>query len=187
MVTPVRGPSALLVIDVQCALFGAKPPPLEADAVIRKINDLTARARKAVVPVYFIQHDGNEEDGVVPLTPGWQLWPDLQTDPQDRFLRKTTCDAFFETALESQLRSSGIENVVIAGYATEFCIDSTVRNATSKGFRVFVAADAHTTNDNQVLKADKIRELHNWVWAHCTAEPPITVAKVSEIQFNGQE
>jgi nicotinamidase-related amidase len=121
------------------------------------------------------------------MTPGWQLRPDLQTAPQDRFLRKTTCDAFFQTALETQLRSSGVQNLVIAGYATEFCIDSTVRNASSKGFGVFVAADAHTTNDNPVLKASLIREHHNWAWVHCTAKPPIRVAKAADLRFSARE
>ena len=49
--------TALLVIDVQCGLFDDSPRPFEADAVIDRINALTAQARTAGVPVVFIQHE----------------------------------------------------------------------------------------------------------------------------------
>lgn len=49
--------SALLIIDVQRGLFDEQPRPFEADLVIERINALTAKARRANVPVVFIQHE----------------------------------------------------------------------------------------------------------------------------------
>ncbi|WP_439859283.1 hypothetical protein [Pseudomonas sp. MBLB4136] len=42
---------ALLSVDVQAGLFLADPLPLQAEAVLERINDLAGRARAAAVPV----------------------------------------------------------------------------------------------------------------------------------------
>ena len=49
--------SALLVIDVQHALFHTNHAPADADGVIERINALSRRARALNVPVIFIQHE----------------------------------------------------------------------------------------------------------------------------------
>jgi nicotinamidase-related amidase len=49
--------AAVLVIDVQRALFDAAPRPFEADAVVDRINVVTQRARESGVPMIFIQHE----------------------------------------------------------------------------------------------------------------------------------
>jgi nicotinamidase-related amidase len=176
--------TAVLVIDVQTGLFCAKPPPFEAEAVVARINAVTAKARQARAPVIFIQHDGEpSEPDLVPFSEGWKLHPELQVRPGELVIRKTTCDAFYDTALESELRSRGITTLLLMGFATDFCIDSTLRCAASKDFGVIVVADAHTTADNPVLKADLVREYHNWVWANCLSKKGVTVLTASEVRF----
>ena len=175
---------AVLVIDVQQGLFNTDPPPYRASEVLQSINELTTKARKAGVPVIMVQHDGNIEDGVEPFSPGWQLHSDLLQTNEDWRLRKTTCDAFFETELENRLRGQGIRRLVLAGYATDFCIDSTLRNAVSKGFEVVIAADAHTTHDSSVLAAKQVCAHHNWAWANCTTKHPVSVLRVAQIIFS---
>jgi nicotinamidase-related amidase len=175
---------AVLVIDVQRGLFCTKPPPFEAEAVVRRINAVIAKARAAGAPVIFIQHDrkpGGED--VVPFTEGWKLHPELQVQPDDLVIRKTTCDAFYGTLLEAALRSRSITTVVLMGYATDFCIDTTLRSAASKDFRVIVIADAHTTSDNPVLKPDVVRQHHNWAWANAITRKGVAVLKAAEVSF----
>jgi nicotinamidase-related amidase len=149
---------AVLIIDVQVGLFCADPPPFEAEDVIRRINSVTTKARAAHVPVLFCQHDGPAQgDWLVPFSKGWELHPQLHRAAGEIVVRKTTGDAFYGTTLESTLRSLGIESLLLTGFATDFCIDATLRNAGSKDFEVFVVADAHTTNDTDALKAALIR------------------------------
>ena len=77
--------SAVLVIDVQRGLFDPEPRPYEADAVVGRINTLTARAREAGVPVVFIQHEG--KGGYLEYgTQDWQLEQRLLTVPGDSFV-----------------------------------------------------------------------------------------------------
>jgi nicotinamidase-related amidase len=176
--------AAVLVIDVQVGLFCAKPPPLEAEAVIARINAVTAKARQAGAPVIFIQHDGGPSDpDVAPFTDGWKLHPDLQVRPGDLTLRKTTCDAFYGTTLETEFRARGITTLVLMGFATDFCIDTTLRAAASKDFAVIVVADAHTTADNPVLKAEQVRQHHNWAWANCITSKGVTLLEANEVRF----
>jgi nicotinamidase-related amidase len=177
--------AAVLVVDVQTGIFGADPPPLEAEAVVARINAVMSKARQAGVPVLFMQHDGEPGgEDVVPFTNGWKLHPDLDVRPTDPVIRKTTCDAFYGTSLESELRSRGITTLLLTGYATEFCVDSTLRSAASKGFDVLVVADAHTTSDNPVLKAETVRQQHNWIWANYISQVRIRVLKAAELHFS---
>jgi len=176
--------TAVLVIDVQAGLFRTEPAAFEAEAVIARINEVTAKARDAGEPVIFIQHDGESNgDYVVPFTEGWKLHPDLVVRPGEPVIRKTTCDAFYGTSLESELRSRGITTLLLMGYATDFCVDTTLRNAVSKDFGIIVVADAHTTTDNPVLTADLVRQHHNWAWANSITKRGVTVLRAAEVSF----
>ena len=176
--------TAVLVIDVQQGLFCTGPMPFEAETVVARIKGLVARARAAGAAVIFVQHDGEPGgEDVVPFTEGWKLHPELQVQPGDLVIRKTTCDAFYGTPLESELRSRSISTVMLMGYATDFCVDATLRSAASKDFAVIVVADAHTTTDNPVLRADQVRQHHNWAWANAITSKGVTVLTAEEVSF----
>jgi len=176
--------TAVLVIDVQRGLFCSKQPPFEAEAVVARINAVTEKARQAGAPVIFIQHDGEPGgEDVVPFTEGWQLHPKLEVRPGELVIRKTTCDAFYGTPLEAELRSRGITTLLLTGYATDFCVDATLRSAASKDLGVIVVADAHTTSDNPVLKAELVRRHHNWAWANSITRTGVTVLQANEVCF----
>jgi nicotinamidase-related amidase len=176
--------TAVLVIDVQAGLFRAKPPPFEAEDVVARISAVTAQARKAGALVIFIQHDGEPGgENVVPFTEGWALHPDLEVRSGELVIRKTTCDAFYGTALEAELRARGITTLLLTGYATDFCVDATLRSAVSKDFAVIVVADAHTTFANPVVSPEVVRQHHNWAWANSISKKRVRVLKASEVGF----
>ncbi|WP_163831093.1 cysteine hydrolase family protein [Spartinivicinus ruber] len=152
--------SALLVIDVQRVLFESNPPPFAVDSVISNINLLAEQARSLGVPVIFIQHE--QEDSIITYgSEGWQLQSDLVVHDTDVLVRKTTPDSFLRTELDSILKSYSITDLVICGYATEFCVDTTVRRAAALGYSIQLVADAHTTHDKEHATAEKIRLHHN--------------------------
>ena len=176
--------AAVLVIDVQAGLFCGEAAAFEADAVIARINEVTSKARAAGAPVIFMQHDGEPGgEDVVPFTEGWKLHPKLEVRAGELVIRKTTCDAFYGTALEAELRSRGITTLVLMGYATDFCVDATLRSAASKDFEVVVVANAHTTSDNPVLTAEQVRAHHNWAWANALTKRGVTVLRAAEVGF----
>ncbi|MGV8967243.1 MAG: cysteine hydrolase family protein [Cellulomonas sp.] len=55
---------------------------------------------------------------------------------------KRGLDAFGSTNLDFILRSKGIETVVLAGFLTNCCVESTMRSAYEKGFEVITLTDA---------------------------------------------
>lgn len=149
---------ALLVIDVQRGLF--EPGPHEAYAVIERINALAERARAAGVPVVYIRHE-TRSGALAHGTDGWRLAHGLQAHDSDHFVRKTTPDSFLRTDLADLLAGWGTEQVVICGYASEFCVDTTTRRAAALGFPVVLVSDAHTTHDKPHMSAAQIRAHHN--------------------------
>jgi nicotinamidase-related amidase len=152
--------TALLVIDVQRGLFDASPRPHEADAVVERINKLAERARAANVPVVFIQHEspsGLLEHG----SESWLLERNLGVADSDTVVRKTTPDSFLRTTLGELLAQWKTDQLVICGYASEFCVDTTTRRAAALGYPVVLVADAHTTHDKDHASASQIRAHHN--------------------------
>lgn len=174
---------ALLIIDVQRGLFDREPRPFEADAVVERINGLGARARAAGVPVVFVQHE-RAEGLLAHGSESWQLQAGLVTAPGDHVVRKRTPDSFLGTELQALLKAQGIEQLVICGYASEFCIDTTTRRAAALGYPVLLVADAHTTVDKAHATAAQIRAHHNATLPEVTSFGPQILALDSRaLQF----
>lgn len=175
--------SALLIIDVQHDLFEGSRRPFEADAVIERINTLTARARAAGAPVVFIQH----EEAASPLeygSPGWQLQHGLQVEDSDTRLRKKTSDSFLRTELGELLSAWHVDHLVICGYASEFCVDTTVRSAAAHGYPVTLVADAHTTQDKPHASGLQIRIHENATLQNVDSfGPKVTAVATAEVSF----
>lgn len=150
--------SALLVIDVQKGLF--TPPLADAEATIARINTLSAAARQAGVPVIFIQHQ-TPDDELAHGSDAWQIEPGLQVKAGDHRVEKTTPDSFLRTGLGPLLIANGISHLVVCGYSTEFCVDTTTRRADALGYPVTLAADAHTSHDKAHASGLQIRAHHN--------------------------
>jgi nicotinamidase-related amidase len=152
--------TALLIIDMQQGLCEGEGRAWQSDMVIARINQVAARLRAAGAPVVFIQHEstaGYLEHG----TREWQLADGLQVQPGDLRVRKKTPDAFLNTDLEALLKARGVEDVIVCGMHTEFCVDTTTRRALALGYPVTLVADAHTSAGNEVLGAPQVIAHHN--------------------------
>jgi nicotinamidase-related amidase len=154
---------ALMIIDVQQAMFGAEEP-FRGDTVVTTIADLIARARAAKVPVFFVQHDGGPGDAFDKNSPGFAFHPAVAPKPGDPVTIKRRNSGFYDTDLDAKLKAADIDALVICGMQTEYCVDATVRSAFERGYRVTVAADAHTTFDSDILPAATIIAHTEHIW-----------------------
>ncbi len=154
---------ALLVVDTQAGVVDwSQPTSAGSDEVLRHINELLAKARAAGATVIYIQHDGEEEGGrLYPGSPGWEIHPAIAPTHGETVIRKRACDSFYETSLQDELKTRGIEHLVIAGCRTQFCIDTVCRSAVGRGYDVTLAKDAHMTVDTETLTATQIIAHHN--------------------------
>lgn len=178
--------TALMLIDLQHALIDVDPRPDDADAVIARVNTLAARTRAAGVPVLWVQHERATPGHVLQHgSPGWALAHGLQTGADDVFFRKSTPDSFLRTGLAEWLAARGIDHVVIGGYASEFCIDTSTRRAASLGLAVTLAADAHTTHDKPHASAGLIRAHHTATLTSLTSfDRPINALPAARIIYS---
>jgi len=172
---------ALLIIDMQNESFQPAYPAYDSEAVVKKINTLSAQFRQKRYPVLFIQHDGSKEGCYIPSTEGWELLPSLNTAPGDVIISKTANDSFYRTVLKEELARLGADELVITGTATDFCVDSTVKSALINDFNVTVIADAHTTTDRPGLKAKQVIDHYNWLWKETT---PTHHGRIAVIGFD---
>jgi nicotinamidase-related amidase len=167
--------NALLIIDYQQAVFLGQPACHRSREVAAVLRTAAVRARALTWPVIFVRHEapGTSWDRAAP---GWQFGDAIKPGPGDEIVDKTSCDAFRGTDLQQLLYRRGIEGLYIGGYATEFCVDTTVRSAAAREYRTTVLADAHTTRDRPHLQAPAIIEHHNWIWSRIyNPGNPITV------------
>lgn len=165
--------TALLIIDVQNALCFGKYAAFESERVIRNINLVAAKFRRAGKPVVLIQHEGTGgplEHG----THGWQIAAGLEVDEGDHVVAKTATDSFHNTTLHALLDKLGVKTLTICGLQSEFCVDTTTRRAMGLGYPVTLVADGHSTQGNSVLTAAQISAHHNETLANITSFGPRT-------------
>ena len=166
---------------MQVGSFSSKDLRYDADAIIARINKLASHFRYYAYPVIFIQHDGTLNGDFIPNSPEWQILHELDKNMEDMVIAKRLNDCFFSD-LEQMLKDNAINELYITGCATDFCVDSTIRSAHTKGFEVHVVKDGHTTADRPGIKAVSVIDHHNWIWQNMIPNTKgIQVSNTSEI------
>lgn len=174
---------AVLVIDVQQGLCVGEGAAHDCPGTIERINTVTAKARAGGAPVVFIQHEsamGYLEYG----SKDWQLADGLVAQPADLRVRKTTPDAFLRTDLQATLDRLGVNELVVCGMHTEFCVDTTTRRALALGYPVWLVADAHTSAGNAAIHAEQVIAHHNVTLTNISSfGPRVRTVSSSAIRF----
>ncbi len=166
-----------------------------AAGTIQQIAKVLETARGAGMPVIFLQN-GWDPDYVEAGGPGSPNWhksnalktmrarPELQgkllarggwdydlveamaPQPGDIRLHKPRYSAFFNSALDSVLRSRGIRNLVFVGIATNVCVESTLRDGFHlEYFGVLLEDATHHLGPDFVREASlyNVEKFFGWV------------------------
>ena len=171
---------ALIIVDMQVGLLNGKPK-YDLRGVIERINRLAATVRERSGVVIYLQHCTGSEDDFVPGTPGWALLPELNRAAADIVIGKTLNDPFVGTDLAARLKEIAPDRIIITGWATDLCVDATVRSAVSNHYNVVVVTDAHTLNDRPHLDAASVIRHHNWIWSHLITQRSVRLARTDEL------
>ncbi len=145
---------------------GGKAYPLVKDVVqkvgtISNIKRVLEGSRKNGIKVFYAGMGYTDEDyknwkylsGIHKVmydnrmfekgTWGADWHPDLKAQPGDTIVAPhKNLDSFSTTDLDSQLRQNGITDVVVCGMSATLCVESTIRSAMEKGYRVTAVKDA---------------------------------------------
>jgi ureidoacrylate peracid hydrolase len=156
--------TALLVIDMQNFYVGEIPSVL---AIIPNINRMAKRMRELGGLVVWVgmsagkdgrsdwriyhehfftpERGANHRDQLSPGHPGHEFHADLQIDPHDTIVYKSRFSPFIAGAsnIQDVLKARGIENLVVAGTATNMCCESAARDAMMLDYKVVMVADAN--------------------------------------------
>ena len=145
--------TALLLIDVQTGVNvlehwgGATGRRNNPDAEDR-MRDLLGAFRAADLPVAFTRHDSREAASPLKLSlPTGAQIDGLEPRDGDIVVVKDVNSGFVGTSLEIELRRSGIRRLVVIGFFTNFCVETTVRMAGNLGFDVYLVEDACATTN----------------------------------------
>lgn len=150
--------TALVIIDVQMAMFMEKVQPYHGEETVSNICSLLKKAREKQIPVVFIQHNDEE---MPKGSPQWQLHTALVPLENEYHAYKQTRDSFFETELDSILKSLSVDTLIFCGLQTEYCVNATCGRAYTLGYQALLASDGHTTFDSSVLSAEQMIKHHN--------------------------
>jgi nicotinamidase-related amidase len=153
--------SALILIDIQntyrrglMQLTNVEPAILEAQKLLKK-------ARELKIPVIHIQHDAGvgtpyditSEIGAIAL--------EVAPIEGEKVITKNYPNAFVQTTLDAELKALGIKNIVLAGFMTHMCVNSTAHGGFNLGYAPTIVASATATRplmsaNGKVLTAEEV-------------------------------
>lgn len=189
-IAPAR--TAVLVIDVQVdfasfeGALGAYVDMAAVQPAVTAAERLVEAARRAEVPVVFVglfttpetdspswkermRRRGGDPDNESALCREGEVGSDFYGPkplPDELVVKKTRYSGFVGTNLDARLNALGVDTLVVAGLTTECCVDSTVRDAFSLDYHVFVAADACAAYEADIHAASlKVMELNSAILA----------------------
>jgi nicotinamidase-related amidase len=144
---PYNEKRALLVIDVQNEYFTGKLPVSYPAGSLTNVLSAMDAARAKPLPIVVIQHASPQPDAAVfrKGSQEWALHPEVASRLHDVLIHKSLPGSFSGTELETWLRQRGVETVVITGYMTQMCCDTTARQAMHLGFGVEFLSDGTGT------------------------------------------
>lgn len=169
--------TALLVIDVQNIYTDKSSEMYSKDSTrtVERINNIIKAFKDAEEPVFLVRHvhkrdgsdlgrmfdfgdepeeDFNFKDGESEV----EFDPRLQRPVDAIELTKTRYSAFVGTSLKKLLADRGIERVVVCGFMTNFCCESTARQAHDLDFHVDFVVDATGTPGTENLSERDLRK-----------------------------
>jgi ureidoacrylate peracid hydrolase len=160
--------TALLVIDMQKGFCDPDSRMEKAGigtanqrAIVPDVLRLIDTARDIGLPILFSQQIHYPEDVTrkrrrIPSHIDKQNWaPCLRgtwevdfideiadaIQPEDLIVEKHRASVFFETTLDTKLRMLGIEQILISGCNTDFCVETTIRDGYYRDLDVIVLRD----------------------------------------------
>ncbi len=182
MITKFDKNYCLLLIDVQVGVdvlshWGGPTGRRNNHDAETKMLKLLAAWRKANLQVAFTRHDSREAASPLKFSlPTGAQKPGFEPNELDIVVEKDVNSGFIGTSLEVQLRRAKISRLIIVGFFTNFCVETTTRMAGNLGFDTYLVDDCCSTSnrvgpdgidrDPELVHAMTVANLHG---EFCTA------------------
>ena len=144
----IAAKTAVVLIDYQNEYRSGPLALPDEPSASKAARQLRAWADQAGIAVIHVLHRAPataaifapDSSGAVPIA-------GMAPAKGETIIHKHLPSAFTGTGLAEALQLGGIETLLIAGYMTHNCVDSTAREAFHRGYRIGVVADASATRD----------------------------------------
>jgi len=137
--------AALIMIDCQntyrrglMQLDGVENAIVEAKRLLEKARDLK-------IPVIHIQHDGGAGSPYDVRAEIGMISSEVAPITGEAIITKNYPNSFIQTELDAQLKALGVTNIVLAGFMTHMCINSTAHGGFNLGYAPTIVASATAT------------------------------------------
>lgn len=148
--------SALVMVDLQntyreglMRLSGVEPAIVEA-------RGLLLRARAAGIPIFHIQHDAGPGSPYDVTAAIGRISDEVAPEGAEPVITKNFPSSFVGTDLQARLEKAGVKNLIVAGFMTHMCVNSTARGAFSLGFAPTVVAATTATRELPGLDGETV-------------------------------
>lgn len=139
--------SALVMIDLQNTYREGVMKLADVEPAIIEAQKLLTRARAAGIPIFHVQHDAGAGSPYDLSDRIGAISDEVAPEDGEPVIVKTYPNAFIGTDLEQKLAAAGAKDVILAGFMTHMCINSTARGAFNLGYRPTIVAAATATRD----------------------------------------
>ncbi len=142
---PSLADSTLIMIDCQNTYTRGV---MELDGVQDALDEaakLLERARSAGIPIVHIEHDDGEGSLYDIRADIGQIVDRVAPQGDETVIVKNFPNSFVQTDLDDRLKAAGASNLVLAGFMTHMCVNSTARGAFNLGYAPTVVASATAT------------------------------------------
>ena len=148
--------SALIMVDLQNTYTRGVMALEGVEAAVDQAAILLARFRDAGRPVIHIVHDAgagspydlNDEIG--------QIIAAVAPQNGEPVIAKNYPSSFEKTNLDTQLKALGVNDIVLAGFMTHMCINSTARAAFNLGYSPTIVASTTATRALPVVGGGEV-------------------------------
>jgi len=139
--------SALIMVDLQNTYREGVMRLQGVEDALVKARHVLDRARELGRPVIHIRHDAGVGSPYDVTAPIGQIADPVAPAGGELVITKNYPNSFFQTPLDEALKRLGINSVVLAGFMTHACINSTARGAFNMGYQATIVADCTATRD----------------------------------------
>lgn len=137
--------SALVMIDCQNTYRTGVMQLAGVEPALDEAARLLARARALAIPIIHIQHDAGPGSPYDVRAELGAIADKVAPRGGEPVIVKNFPNSFVQTELHERLQKLGVSSVVLAGFMTHICVNSTARGAFNLGYRPTVVAAATAT------------------------------------------
>lgn len=159
----------LIVIDMQKGILSEDLYDLKG--VLGNVAKVIGAARKNGTEVIYVKHDDGPGSGFTFGDEDFEIADEVAPAIGEKVFVKTIPSSFSNKEFADYLEGSKDDTLMITGLQTDFCIDSTIKSAAERGYRVIVPKGTNSTFDNPYMTGEKTCEyFFREVWPDLFAE-----------------